>query len=132
MQGFVWEDFSALAVWMSEEIAGDYYMEKRYYYPQKQPIQQPPLPYRVPIFLCHEERTVLALFIEHLFRSYWETGKTNNFNWNKILLDIVYRLGMGGYEKNRSLKAICWAFTKGFPDFIKSVKRRYLECGSTI
>lgn len=118
---FAWEDFESLATWMAEEISYPYIMSKKSY-----GHQLPQVPFRfywrAPIGLGHEERTLVALFIRRLFREYWETGKTGDFDSHEILRSLTLNLGLKGYENSRDLSTICWAFAKKFPYFIQLIE----------
>lgn len=114
-----WEDFDALAAWIAEEIGGMYFMDKKAYRNQPQHLHQ--FSYRVSIKLFHEERVILALFIKCIFRAYWESGKTSDFNWRSIFSSITRELGMSDYY-GTSLRTACWQFTKNFPDFIRIIE----------
>lgn len=116
----VWSDFSAMATWMAEEIGGNYFMDKKSY---KNPPPNAPYNflYREPIPLCHEEVTILAIFIKRIFWEYWLTSKTRGFKPYEILRGITCKLGMDGYERGRTLYTACWQFTEKFPDLLKMI-----------
>lgn len=90
------KDFSALAAWMAVEIADYYCMNKKDLKNQPPHVHQ--VLYRVPISLAHEERVILAIFIKEIFWIYCETGKINDFDWEKIFSQITRQLGMRDYR----------------------------------
>lgn len=115
-----WADFHALAIWMAEEISGNYIMDKKSY-KKPQPPNLPYLPYRQPIRLYHEERAILALFIRRFFWHFWRTGTTNGFYWRQNLIHILSRAGMSDYKNSVYLNTLCCQVTKNLPKFIESI-----------
>ena len=110
-----------MASWIVEETSSSYYMDKKSF--KKQPPNAPfRFLYRVPIYLYHEERTLMALVIRRIFWAYFKKGQTTGFDSQEILRRLAWQLGMKGYEKSRDLSVLCWQFTKKFPDFIKTIE----------
>lgn len=119
-----WADFKMMAVWMAEEIASPYIMDKKSYNNQP-PCAPYTFLYRKPVALCHEERTILALFIQRVLWKFLKTGATGGFDTKGILRDIVHKLGMAnGYADATDLNVLCRCFVDIFPSFVHFLKDR--------
>lgn len=118
-----WEDFSALAPWLAFEISGAYTMDKKSFEKHQSGVPFV-FKYRVPVRLCHEETTLLALVIKQIFRYYWRTGKTTGFKPVGILLwDTAKKLGMERDTQNPRLRKLCRQFAEKFPAFIDNIQK---------
>lgn len=99
------DDLQKISAWMAERIGQLSYKRTQEY-------------------LCREERTVLALFIRQLLWLVF-VCEQSTFNAEAILKDITHRLGLKGYEHNRTLKLYCDTFARNFPDFVDEVTEAF-------
>ena len=119
------EDITAVSLFLADEIGYPYIMDKKSY--SHKPLTFSPfISYRKPISLWREETTILGLFIEVLFLHYHKEKTLNGFDWQTTLDFICSQVAMADYSDGSDLRAICFALTEQFPNFIKSVEKRMI------
>lgn len=133
-QHLTWEDFIAIAPTLAEEICCCSYaiMRRKDFSNFSSPETLYYQRYmRKEIILCHEERTVLAIFLKHLFWEFWSSNKTTGFDTRGILHRILRDTGLGGYvdsngfyKYSTTLENVCKLVVEKFPSFIKTLGRR--------